>query len=224
MQGAPTLRPTQALWRHPLLAFTALTALGCLVLAQWLDKPVALWLHYHAAGAVPFFEWITNTADAALAATFVGGRPILFIGLGLAYLLGRLVLRQRWATVFLLVLLTYLSSIVSASLLQVVVHRPRPEVLFTPGAGVSFSFPSLHTATYWSLFWPLALAFPRWRALLLVVPVVIALGRLVLGEHYPSDVWAAIWLVVAWAALWQWLLRLGGKRLRGRAARRGFVK
>ena len=219
MQSAPTLRPTQALWRrYPLLTFTVLTALGCMVLVQWLDKPVALWLHYHATGAVPFFEWATNTADTALAATFVGGRPMLFIGLGLAYLLGRLVLRQRWATVFLLVLLTYLSSIVSASLLQVAVHRPRPEVLFTPGVGVSFSFPSLHTATYWSLFWPLALAFPRWRGPLLLVPVLIALGRLVLGEHYPSDVWAAIWLVVAWAALWQWLLRLGGlglRRLRG---------
>jgi membrane-associated phospholipid phosphatase len=86
------------------------------------------------------------------------------------------------------------------------VHRLRPEVLFGTGyAGTGLwatgphndSFPSTHTATYFSLFWPLAVAFPKYRGPLLVLPGLIALGRLVLGAHYLSDVWFSIWLVVA---------------------------
>ena len=69
------------------------------------------------------------------------------------------------------------------------------------------SFPSSHTATYFSLCWPLALAFPRWRVPLLVLPGLIALGRLVLGMHYLSDVWFSLWLVVALTFLFSQLDR-----------------
>ncbi|RYY16163.1 MAG: phosphatase PAP2 family protein [Cytophagaceae bacterium] len=200
--------------RHPFLAFTALTVLACAGLLLAGDVPLAQWLHTHAAGAAPFFAAFTAAVDAAYAATNLGGRPTLLAALALAYVVGRWGLRQRWATVFLLTLLTHGCSTVSASMLQVAVHRPRPDVLFTPGSTASLSFPSSHTAIYWSLFWPLAGALPRWRAPLLVVPVLIALGRLVLGAHYLSDVWAAIWLVVAWAALWAGVRRLVGLGLR----------
>ncbi|MDQ2793435.1 MAG: phosphatase PAP2 family protein, partial [Bacteroidota bacterium] len=59
------------------------------------------------------------------------------------------------------------------------------------------SFPSYHTAVYFSLFWPLAVAFPKFRGPLLLLPALIGLGRLVLGAHYLSDVWFSLWLVVA---------------------------
>jgi len=195
-------------WRqHPFVAFTALTVPACLALILWLDKPLALWAHRYAAGAVPFFASFTNAVDRAYEATNVGGQPTLFGALGLAYLLGRWGLRRRWATVLLITLLTHLASVISAGVLKIAVHRPRPGALFTPGYAESFSFPSSHTAIYWSLFLPLALAFPRWRWPLLAVPVLIALGRLVLGAHYLSDVWAAIWLVAAWATLFGLLRR-----------------
>ena len=206
MPTIPLAGPVALPWRRqPFLAFTALTVPVCAGLIVWLDRPLALGLHHYAAGAVPLFAAGTVAVDKAYAALNVGGRPTLFVALGLGYLGGRWALRQRWATV-LLTLLTHACSVVSASMLQMAVHRPRPEALFTPGATASFSFPSLHTATYWSLFWPLAVAFPRWRLPLLVVPVFIALGRLVLSAHYLSDVWAATWLAVAWAALWRWVL------------------
>jgi len=187
--------------RHPFLAFTALTVLACTVLILWLDKPLALWFHRYAAGAEPFFASFTNAVDAAYEAANSGGRPMLFWALGLAYLLGRWVWRRRWATVFLITLLTHLASVVSANVLKIAVNRPRPAVLFTPGYSESFSFPSSHTAIYWSLLLPLAVAFPRWRWPLLAVPALVAVGRLVLGVHYLSDVWAAIWLVAAWTTL-----------------------
>lgn len=202
-----TNAPPAAAWRHPFLAFTALTVPACAGLVLWLDKPLASWFHHYTAGAIPFFAACTAAVDTAYAAANVGGRPTLFLALGLAYLLGRWVLRRRWATVFLITFLTHLASILSANFLKIAVNRPRPEVLFTPDHAESFSFPSSHTAIYWSLFLPLVMAFPRWRWPLLAVPAVVAVGRLVLGVHYLSDVWAAIWLVAAWATLFGLLRR-----------------
>jgi membrane-associated phospholipid phosphatase len=193
--------------RHPFLAFTALTVPVCTVFILWLDKPLAIALHHYSAGAVPFFTSFTDAVDTAYEAANIGGHPTLFWALGLVYLIGRWGLRQRWANAFLITLLTHLASVFSANLLKVAINRPRPGVLFTPGYTESFSFPSSHTAIYWSLFLPLAMAFPRWRWLLLAVPVLIALGRLVLGVHYLSDVWAAIWLVAAWTTLFGLLHR-----------------
>ncbi|HEX8504690.1 MAG TPA: phosphatase PAP2 family protein, partial [Hymenobacter sp.] len=63
------------------------------------------------------------------------------------------------------------------------------------------SFPSTHTAIYFSLFLPVAVAFPRYRVPLLVLPGFVALGRLVLGVHYLSDVWFSVWLVAAFTFL-----------------------
>lgn len=192
---------------HPFLAFTALTVPVCTGLILWLDKPLAIGFHRYAAGAAPFFASFTGAVDAAYAAANSGGRPTLFLALGLAYLVGRWGLRRRWATVFLIILLTHVASVVSANVLKVAMNRPRPGVLFTSGYSESFSFPSSHTATYWSLFLPLAMAFPRWRWPLLAVPALVAVGRLVLGAHYASDVWAAIWLVAAWTTLFGLLRR-----------------
>jgi membrane-associated phospholipid phosphatase len=189
------------------LVFTALTLPACVLLILWLDKPLALFFHHYTAWAVPFFQAFTAAVDTTYQAANIKGRPTLFWALGLAYILGRWGLRRRWATVFLITLLTHLASTVSANVLQIAVNRPRPGVLFTPGYTGSFSFPSSHTAIYWSLFLPLAVAFPRWRWPLLTVPALIALGRLVLGVHYLSDVWAAIWLVAAWTMLFGLLKR-----------------
>jgi membrane-associated phospholipid phosphatase len=193
-------------WR-PFLVFTALTLPACVLLILWLDKPLALAFHQYAVGAVPFFTSLTDVVDTAYAAANIKGRPTLFWALGLAYLVGRWGLRRRWATVFLITLLTHLASVVSANVLKLAVNRPRPGVLFTPGYTESFSFPSSHTAIYWSLFLPLAVALPRWRWPLLAVPTLVALGRLVLGVHYVSDIWAAIWLVAAWTTLFGLLRR-----------------
>ena len=56
---------------------------------------------------------------------------------------------------------------------------------------------------------PLAVAFPRHRVALLLLPALIGLGRLVLGAHYLSDVWFSRWLVVALTFLFG---RLDGPR------------
>ena len=190
------------------LLFTALTLPACALLIFFFDQPLAQFIHAHFAGAAPFFAAITAAADTVHEAlmTHVLGLPIIFLALGLAFAIGRYALKRREATIFLILLLTHEFSMVLANVLKGSVHRLRPEVQFGSGyvgtglwaAGAhNDSFPSSHTAIYFSLFWPLAVAFPRWRVPLLVLPGLIALGRLVLGMHYLSDVWFSLWLVVA---------------------------
>jgi membrane-associated phospholipid phosphatase len=194
------------------LYFTAATLAACVLLICFLDQPLALFIHQHTGWAVPFFTAYTEGADWLwdwLLSLRLGPLPGPYVLLVAAYLVGRWGLRRPGASLLLLVLLTHIASQVSSNVLKGVVHRLRPEVLFGAGyEGLGLwangphndSFPSSHTAGYLSLFWPLAVAWPRYRVPLLVLPGLIMLGRLVLGAHYLSDVWFAAWLVVAWTA------------------------
>ncbi len=206
--------------RHPFVAFTALTVPALLLLIFFIDQPLALFIHAHTAALVPFFAALTDGADAVHEAlmTHALGLPVIFLALGLAYAVGRWALKKPAATLFLVLLLTHEFSMVLGRVLKGAVHRLRPEVLFNGGyAGTGLwasgphndSFPSYHTAIYWSLLVPLALAFTRWRVPLLVLPVFIGLGRLVLGAHYLSDVWFSVWVVFGLTYLFQ---QLNGRR------------
>ncbi|MBO2008896.1 phosphatase PAP2 family protein [Hymenobacter negativus] len=206
------------------LVFTAISLPACALLILLLDQPLAQFIHGHFAGAAPFFASLTASADAVHGAlmTHVVGLPIIFLVLGLAFAIGRYALKRRGAIVFLILLLTHEFSMVLANVLKGSVHRLRPEVQFKSGyLGTGLwatgphndSFPSSHTAIYFSLFLPLAVAFPRWRWPLLVLPGLIALGRLVLGMHYLSDVWFSLWLVVALTFLFGLLDRRVGAGL-----------
>jgi membrane-associated phospholipid phosphatase len=190
------------------LFFTALTLPACALLIMFGDQPLAGFIHGHFTWTAPLFAALTATADRihdALMTHFLG-LPIIFLALGLAFAIGRYALKRKAATIFLVLLLTHEFSMVLANVLKGAVHRLRPEVQF--GAGYTGSglwatgphndsFPSSHTAIYFSLFWPLAVAFPRYRVPLLLLPALIGVGRLVLGAHYLSDVWFSLWLVVA---------------------------
>ena len=200
------------------LFFTALTLPACALFILFIDQPLARFIHGHFTWAAPFFATLTTTADTMHDALMrhVLGLPIIFLALGLAFAIGRYALKRRGATVFLILLLTHEFSMVLANALKGSVHRLRPEVLFGQGySGLGLwatgphndSFPSSHTAIYFSLFLPLAVAYPRWRVPLLVLPSLVALGRLVLGMHYLSDIWFSLWLVVALTFLFSQLDR-----------------
>lgn len=207
---------------------TASTLLGCFLLILFLDQPVAWFTHRYLAGAKPFFAAYTREAEIIYSSVLmwpIGKIPLLFVSLIGAFVVVRVVLRRRWGTVFLLVLFTHIASQVSANVLKGVVHRLRPEVLFEKGAiGVGLwqsgphndSFPSAHAAAFFSLFWPFAVVFPRYSLLVVLLPGLICIGRLILGEHYVSDVWFAMWLVIAFTELFRWL-SLASKALKNKA-------
>ncbi|MCB2408312.1 phosphatase PAP2 family protein [Hymenobacter lucidus] len=202
------------------LRLTAGLLPACLLLILWLDQPLARFIHQHCAAWQPFFGSFTGAAELIYEATLRARLfkiPALFLGLGISYVVGRWLLKLPQANVFLVLLLVHLASVPTSNVLKGVLNRLRPAALFNPGyPGLGFnyphhphtgSFPSAHTATFFSLFLPLVLAFPRLRPLL-IVPVLIGLGRLVLDMHYLSDVLFSVWLVVLFTFLASQLARL----------------
>jgi undecaprenyl-diphosphatase len=105
---------------------------------------------------------------------------------------------------------TVLGAELLSSLLKDAVSRVRPCVDAASCPATS-SYPSGH-ATGAAAFWTVlaVLLVPRWgrRAwALLVVPVVVAVSRVLLGVHYPSDVLAGLLVGGCWAAAWTVLLK-----------------
>ena len=100
--------------------------------------------------------------------------------------------------------------------LKITFQIPRPWVLdpnFAPvgsaiEAATGFSFPSGHTASAGSLFFPLAIEARRWwRWPLAIMPFVVAFSRMYLGVHTLLDVGCALAITAVFAAIVQMVSR-----------------
>ena len=105
----------------------------------------------------------------------------------------------------------FLSGLLTQGL-KITFQIPRPWVLdpnFKPvgtaiEAATGFSFPSGHTASAGSLFFPLALSVrERWRWSLAAIPFIVAFSRMYLGVHTLLDVGCALAITVVFAAIVQ---------------------
>ena len=101
-----------------------------------------------------------------------------------------------WALLF--VGLSHVTARFVADILKPPFSRLRPyEALGTDGwhdtwfAAVGNSFPSGHAVHFWSLFFALAVLFPRYRVPLAVLPVLVSAARIAVNDHYLSDVIAS---------------------------------
>jgi undecaprenyl-diphosphatase len=90
------------------------------------------------------------------------------------------------------------------ALFALVFFRPRPFVTLgvtsligTPGT--SKSFPSDHATLAFAIAGTLAFAWPQRRWQFLVVAALIAVGRVMAGVHYPTDVLAGALVGLCWA-------------------------
>jgi membrane-associated phospholipid phosphatase len=93
------------------------------------------------------------------------------------------------------------------------VHRPRPAIVAGWEARVSNSafnqesfqsFPSGHTATAFALATVLAMLYPHGRTYFYTLAALVAVQRVAVQAHYPSDVLAGAvigFLVAAWSGL-----------------------
>jgi len=104
-------------------------------------------------------------------------------------------------------------ALLALGISQIIVHslkkllsRERPykiiEQLNTFGIDLSdYSFPSGHTTASFSLATSLALNIPRFSIIVLFLAMLIAISRIYLGVHYPTDVAAGIILGVGFAII-----------------------
>lgn len=122
--------------------------------------------------------------------------------------------RRDWHLLATLFIISFAGMTLLNALLKLIFARPRPDLFPPLVVEHSYSFPSGHTMAAISYYGLLALVLweldRRWWAVLagLWVPLV-ALSRVYLGAHYPSDVLAslavgAIWLVMVWFAYTGW--------------------
>lgn len=185
------------------------------LLVLYIDKPFAKFIFDQAQFAYPFFRWLTDTSDQLLLGYFFYKLDAWGLSNFVAILLSRYVLlliafgifqyilsASRLAKVFLWTALIHLISSIIVGILKMVVDRDRPSRFLETGyydldfwQGGGDSFPSGHTSDYFALFLPLAEFFPRYRFWILLLPILIALGRLFLYAHYLSDVLFSLGLV-----------------------------
>jgi undecaprenyl-diphosphatase len=92
-------------------------------------------------------------------------------------------------------LLAFSLSGLAAILLKVLVHRPRPWTQAAPDGWSDYlsnssfhSFPSGESTTSFALAVVLGAWFPKLRVPLMAAAALIAVARVLVGSHYPSDV------------------------------------
>jgi undecaprenyl-diphosphatase len=181
----------------------AAVALIALVAAFFLDHAVAAWFGAHSSPelkrVMQLVSWVGDWPSH-----FVAG----LIGIGVAFF----VRSKAWMQIFLAMLIALALAGVTARAVKFATGRARPSVKTeVHWNGPRFSskyqaFPSGHVAASTAFFVTLFLARKRIGAPLLLIPILIALSRMVVGAHYLSDVtFAAILGVICAVLATRWL-------------------
>lgn len=150
----------------------------------------------------------TALLEAVRDMTALGG-TLIMTGTMIAAVTALLFLRMRWEAV--LLLLSVVSGTITETMMKLLFGRARPEIVphLTEAGGMSF--PSGHSFNSAMIYVAIAIAFATISArgsvrvtiisAALVLSAMIAVSRVWLGVHFPSDV-AAGWLGgVGWAFL-----------------------
>jgi membrane-associated phospholipid phosphatase len=195
-------QPADAMLLRSALIAAALALLSILVL----DGPIAV-----AMSSVPVELKRAITQGVIMCEWLFGFHVSRYLYGGVLILAGLLAIELRRATVaraLLFIGLAHVTARLVAGVMKLPFSRLRPFEAFANGtwhdtwfAPVGNSFPSGHAVHFWSLFFPLAVLFPQYWIPLAVLPVLISIARVVVNDHYLSDVIAS----VAVAALVTWI-------------------
>lgn len=172
------------------LGFTALSFF-------YFDKPVAYFFkHLELGKKMPVFNW----------ATHLGVNFIYIVTFFILFLFFRYVRRNKLAEIRSLFLwLCVLVPSLICSVFKVFLGRARPELLFENQLygfyGMHFkhefwSFPSGHTTTIMGLVFGLCIVFPRYMYGFLLTGVLLISTRVLLTNHFLSDVMVTSFLTL----------------------------
>ncbi len=159
-------------------------------------------LRYVETHQTPFLD------KAMIEITFLGTGVIVLMIVAVAGMFLWLTKHKHSA---LLLMVSTAGAILLNGLLKAGFDRPRPQIFEWGQHTVSSSFPSGHAMSAAAVYMTVAYLAARLqrrgiaRALTLlaaiIVVVLIAISRLYLGVHYPTDVAAGVLIGIAWAAL-----------------------
>ena len=213
MSSTPRARIQRSFLLPALVVLIGLAAIGISFL---FDEPVKRLVLEENAG-----HWSKNPAVALVSR--YGDWPELMLLGALGYFLARRLRTVRWQRILLSAMIASTLAGMTVNLSRLTTGRTRPRAAAEMGwyglkhdkkwliGEADFnSFPSGHTATAVGFAGVLLFAAPGWGLLALLAASSVALSRILLGAHHPSDVIAAtvIGLTVAWL-VWEFLGRRG---------------
>lgn len=164
-----------------------------------LDIPLANWIHGSRFENAAFFVDGLAVLDHLFGIRiwyWIAAAVCIPLGLAAILLATRTRLPRELGLALLTAGLVQAGTIGAMMLGKNLFGRLRPQQLFESGDWTTLwfsgggSFPSGHASFYFGLFLPLAASAPRaWqRAVLIAVPVYVALARIDMNRHFISDV------------------------------------
>ena len=180
-------------------------AVIALLAAFFLDQSTAAWLNAHSSPQLKRVMQIVSRVGDWPAHMIAGT-----IGIAIAFAVGS----KAWMKIFLAMLIALALAGVTTRAIKIATGRARPSVKTEvqwngPRSSSKYqAFPSGHTAASTAFFVALFLARKKIGRPLLLIPILIAASRMILGAHYLSDVtFAAIigvicaFLAVSWLSI-----------------------
>jgi len=179
------------------------TAVIALIAAFLLDQATANWITIHSSPELKRVMRIVSRVGDWPAHAIAGA-----IGFAIAFAVGS----KAWMRIFLAMLIALALAGVTTRGIKIATGRARPSVKTEAqwnGPQLSskyHAFPSGHTASSTAFFVALFLARKKIGGPLLLIPILIAASRMILGAHYLSDVtFAAIIGVFSALLVARWL-------------------
>ena len=179
------------------------TAVIALIAAFLLDQATANWITTYSSPELKRMMRIVSRVGDWPAHAIAGA-----IGFAIAFAVGS----KAWMRIFLAMLIALALAGVTTRGIKIATGRARPSVKTEArwnGPQLSskyHAFPSGHTASSTAFFVALFLARKKIGGPLLLIPILIAASRMILGAHYLSDVtFAAIIGVFSALLVARWL-------------------
>jgi len=168
------------------------------------DAPIMLAIHRYSTPLLDRIMWLVTETGSV-------------IGILLLVLLAAWLWRNRFRLEAVMFVLSFAGGEIITALLKQFFARPRPDVFPPLMTEHSYSFPSGHTIAAVSLYGLLAIFLWRHNRKGLALfsggwVLAVALSRVDLGMHYPSDVLGALAVGIIWIIL----VSIGFGRLQSR--------
>jgi|GEM_PF-238747 len=198
------------------VSFFLLIAIAAIAGSFLLDDPVS-----KLAQASNHGQWKHKPIAGLL--SHYGDWPELMVLGGIGFLVAWRLRNVRWQRLLLAAMIASTLAGMTVNLSRLTTGRTRPRAVAEQGwygpkngekwlIGVADfnSFPSGHTATAFGFAGVFLFAAPGWGLLAIVVASAVAISRILLGAHHPSDVITAatVALGIAWL-VWEFLGRRG---------------